>query len=202
MFNRTARPKGYTGGLRSVVHSDSYREVHWLETFEEAMNAIEHLEAAGNKIPLDAISNYENETVDAKYCFILNTYGTKRLKKGEEWYDRKLVNPMNISYFGFLDKVTIDELEYSYYDSYKTICVGCSDRDVRKRPDTSVELVYEYVSDETGYGGTIYYYDIVEKGTLRRFASMACYNIEDHWSELPADFHEEFPKTIVYIGEE
>ena len=40
------RPEGYTGGLGPhEPHFYDNMEIHWMETFEEAMEAIEHLEA-------------------------------------------------------------------------------------------------------------------------------------------------------------
>ena len=81
--------KRYTGGFSIESHFYIHREIHWLETFDEAMTAIEHLRAAGNDLPNIYIAGYENETVDAKYLIMVNDYRTPKQKEGEEWYDRK-----------------------------------------------------------------------------------------------------------------
>ncbi|MBR2972319.1 MAG: hypothetical protein IKC61_05275 [Clostridia bacterium] len=187
------RPKGYTGGFAREPHWYSGREIYWVETYEEAMTAIEHLEAAGNKIPYGVISSYENEIVDAKYCFVLDIHGAKKLKKGQEWYDRKEVRGLKIFYIGFLDKITIEELEFSYYISCKSIAFGRKN----KNSDLAESITYEcYKNGEETDGYTC---QAIFESSGQLFAEVNYYYF-DHYADLPADFHEEFFKTIVPIG--
>ena len=192
------RSRGYTGGLGPYEpHFYDNMEIHWMETFEEAMEAIEHLEAAGNKIPYRVLSSYENELVDAKYCIHFSTYGSKRLKRGQNWYDREQINELRIVYYGFLDKITIEELEHSYIMNYR--CFKLLKGDTIKT-DADVEMSHEHIEARNHYGPYIAC-SIVEKGTKNSFAGLNYENIEDCVAELPEDFHEEFVKTIIYIGE-
>ena len=142
--------KRYTGGFSIESHFYIHREIHWLETFDEAMTAIEHLRAAGNDLPNIYIAGYENETVDAKYLILVNDYRTPKQKEGEEWYDRKFNKVEKIEYYGFLDKVSIEVVD---------------------------------VISGTHFGGIEYP------------------GVENHKEDLPENFHEDFIKSLVYIGD-
>ena len=201
LFNDDEHPEGYTGGFpcySSVYDCMEGKEIYWLETYEEAMEAIEHLEAYDNDISKSIISSYENDAVDAKYCFIVTTAGAKRLKKDQKWYDHKY-SQVTVSYYGFLDEITISELEYSGVYSYKVFSIA---NGAKKEIDTSIELYHRCEIHESSNGKVSLWCWIVEKDTGGLVAELRYYSkIENHLEELPEDFHEEFKKTIVSIGD-
>ena len=57
-------PEGYTGG--SVYANPEYNEVYWLETLEEAKDAISRLEAHGSTVYKSAFFDYTPEGYDVK----------------------------------------------------------------------------------------------------------------------------------------
>ena len=186
--------KEYTGGISAESHFYSNKEIHWVETYEEAMVAIQHLEAAGNKFERTAISNYENDTVDAKYCFILNTRDSEKPQDGQSWYDRKCVHGISVFYVGFLDKISIEDLEYSYYDSQRHFRIF--DMHYHSLEDPSKLHCRCYNDEVTGRSCRVFYDStpIVEI----KYGGL----IKNHYEEFPENFHKEFPKSVVFIGEE
>ena len=191
--------KQYTGGLRYESHFYNNREIHWLETFEEAMTAIEHLRAAGNDIPNVYIADYENETVDAKYLFVVNTYKAKRLKDGEEWYDRKLHEVERIEYYGFLESVTIEELEYSYISIHKYVTFGSVKHGEEHEPP--VHTAWECKVKLNLDGDPYDICDIIDGTNDYRLGSINYWGVENHNEELPEKFHYNFTRSLTYIGD-
>ena len=196
IYESNKRPAGYTGGFPNEPHFYSNLEIHWVETYEEAMEAIEHLEAYDNRIYKNFISSYENDVVDAKYCFWLYTENTQRRKKGQQWYDHEY-SRVSVSYFGFLDKVTIEEIEYSVVYVHKYFRVS-----PYKQGENDIPTETSYMCDvyETQNGEKWSFCRLLDKKTGRPFADISYSHIKDHLTELPADFHEEFIKSIVPIG--
>ena len=188
------RRKGdYTGGLHvpDRSHYFAITEVHWVETYEEAILAIEHLKAAGNKVKA-CISTYENEHVDAKYVFRILKDGSKKLEKGQMWYDREgLRSTVIVDYIGFLDKITIEELEYSYFDRYRSFEIASAS--VAFDPTADVDYLYSDSSANT--------FRLVQGGKVKMIVDT--YNIEakDLVETLVPGFSTDFPKSFVYIGE-
>ena len=187
------RKGDYTGGVHvpDRKHYFTYHEVHWVETYEEAILAIEHLQAAGNKVKA-FISTYENEYVDAKYVFRIHKDGSKKLEKGQMWYDREDIQfTVIVDYVGFLDKITIEELEYSYFDKYRSFAI--SDASVTFDPTADVDYLYSDSSANT--------FRLVQGGKIKMIVDT--YNLEakDLVETLVPGFSTDFPKSIVYIGE-
>ena len=194
-------PEGYTGG--SIYYNVnrkqffSYHEVHWVETYEEAMLAIEHLQAAGNKVKA-ILSTYENEYVDAKYCFEIEKFRSEKLEKGQMWYDRKgIQSVVTVRYVGFLDEMTIEELEYTYFESYRTFEMYVSN--VGFAANEEVEFSYINITTESQkHTGK---FEITQNGEV--MCGAKCYNITPKYlvETLVPGFSTDFPKSIVYIGE-
>ena len=144
---------------------------------------------------------YENEIVDAKYCFILNISETRRQKVGEEWYQRKFKS-VGIGYYAFLDAVNIEELEYSNYRSYECFAILTMLYDEYDFNEMSKNLIFECEND--GVDSSIFYDDCTcrlinaETGVL--VAGLNYYNFTNHYDELPENFHEEFLKSLVVVG--
>ena len=187
------RKGDYTGGLHvpDRNHYFAITEVHWVETYEEAILAIEHLKAAGNKVKA-CISTYENEYVDAKYVFRIYKDGSKKLEKGQKWYDREgLRSTVIVDYIGFLDKITIEELEYSYFDRYRSFEIASAS--VAFDPTADVDYLYSDSSANT--------FRLVQGGKVKMIVDT--YNIEakDLVETLVPGFRADFPKSFVYIGE-
>ena len=193
LFTHYRRKGDYTGGLHVPDRSHYFAstEVHWVETYEEAMLAIEHLQAAGNKVKA-FISTYENEHVDAKYVFRIHKDGSKKLEKGQMWYDREEIrSTVIVDYIGFLDKITIEELEYSYFDRYRSFEIASAS--VAFDPTADVDYLYSDSSANT--------FRLVQGGKVKMIVDT--YNIEakDLVETLVPGFRADFPKSIVYIGE-
>jgi hypothetical protein len=194
--------KGYTGGVLAPSNEQSKRfwqthEVHWVETYEEAMLAIEHLQANGNNVSA-RISTYENEYIDAKYFFYINKQGSKGLEKGQTWYDREdIQSTVYVRYLGFLDKVTIEELEYSYYHRYRTFEFEDASDQYNFDPALKTDFLYSQSESET-VSGT---FRLVQDGKV--MCTFECYNINPQdliESGLVEGFKTEFPKTIVILN--
>lgn len=116
---------GYTGGISwGAPYASIHMEIYWLETYDEAVTALEGLKAAGNEIPEGLISDYESDLVDAKYLFVVDTYKIKKRAKDTKWYDHKYKAVDRVEYYGFLDKISIEELEYSETNDYRFVCAS------------------------------------------------------------------------------
>ncbi len=190
--------KRYTGGFSIESHFYIHREIHWLETFDEAMTAIEHLRAAGNDLPNIYIAGYENETVDAKYLILVNDYRTPKQKEGEEWYDRKFNKVEKIEYYGFLDKVSIEEIEHSYFKNYKHITPVGEHEDDYTQPLQIHSVCGDTPVNVFPYGGFNCLVQDKDNGDF--VVGMYYHKIENHIEELPESFHEDFVESLVYIG--
>ena len=201
---KRSRPEGYTGGISGVPPTYYMQnKIHWLETFDEVTTVIGYLRAAGNDIPDTYISSYETDTVDAKYMIICNVEGIPKQKDGEEWYDRKYKS-VNVTYYGFLDKISIEELEYSRLNLYRVIEL-CS-REIKDKKEEPVhwrniyctcEKIEETYLDQKKFREVCYLRSRISDVDL---ATVNYKNIEDHNEELPENFHDDFLKTIVFIG--
>ena len=110
-------PKGYTGGFG--ISPGQRVEYHWVETYEEVQAAIELLSSHGSTFYKSAFFNYDGELFDTKYCFEF-CGKMESVEKGSNPFDRK-IELVVIRAYGFLEDVTIEELEYSYVHSYDVI---------------------------------------------------------------------------------
>lgn len=195
-------PDGYTGGINTPANFFINMEIYWVETFEEAENIIEQLKIYGNEIPNNIISSYENESVDAKYCFIVNTYKTPNVKEGEEWYQRKFRSIESVRYYAFLDDISIEELTYSYVSRYRSIELRTISLNENNLGDVLSKMTFDCNND-----GSIGESDgdstcrIINNETDETVAGMYYYNIENHSNELSGTFHEDFIKTIIVVGD-
>ena len=197
------RPEGYTGGIMSNEDSPQmYRGAtfYWVETYEEALAAINSLTENGSRIYKKFISSYENDVVDAKYLFIL--YG-KIEKIGHEWYDKKY-RVVEVKYFGFIEDVSIDKLEYSHFSDYKCVSLGGTFIDQYDPNKTLISecggKLYENSDDEIVYSQENRSCRFVHDAG--KFAiEMMYYNTIDHREEYPENFHEDFLKSLIMVGE-
>lgn len=187
----------YTGGyISGPLPPEYYRSTsfRWFETLDELLVAIEHLKAAGNEFSEMYIPSYENETVDAKYCITFRRQAnTEKAEKGKEWYDRQGWQILSIEYFGFLDEITIEELEHSYVSLYKHIRTpgGLSKDVITSDP----MFYYDHLKRDNGK----YYVQIGPDEA--DFAWIEYFNMDEELSELPEDYITEFPKSFVPIWE-
>ena len=205
----TTYPPGYTGGLNYDPHALLNSEIHWVETFEEAMLAIEHLEAAGNIINKTIISSYENDVVDAKYCFNLYGVNAKKLEEGQEWYDRGWLTSISIFYVGFIENVSIEEIEYSIYRSYQHFEVKM---DERTQPKFNSTENFSYACIECNNVEDEHWtfwmerseVCLVIKENTNIIKARIYYEFDNpnHTDELPENFHEDFAKSLVWVETE
>ena len=112
-------PEGYTGGVQPTYQFHLTNEVKWLETYEEALDAVTRLRAHGTEIGPIALFDCEEYGYDLKFCVIFSRSKSEALSEGQNYFDRKLAN-VDIITCVFFEDVTIDELIFSshyYYDS-------------------------------------------------------------------------------------
>lgn len=192
-------PPGYTGGFSWPGKRYRSTEIHWVETYEEAEFIIDRLRENGTKLYRSMISSYENDVVDAKYCFLVfMDKNDEKPGKNQAWYDTKR-SSVAVDYYGFLDKISIDELEYSYYERYRVIEMDAFRNDDYAFDDTQPNLVI----DCDGKGEVTYKEDCLclikleENG--QQVATMTYRGIK-HYEDLPENFHDEFLKSLVVIG--
>ena len=193
---------GYTGGFPNDPESYRFTLIQWVETFDEAKLAYEHLMSAGNNLGGPTLmTTYENELVDVKYCFDFDTQGMEK-QKDKEWYDKKYSSARLYIYL-FLDDVTIEEIEYSdvyiyrsawfyasndeKYDPSQPITIECGesnedDEKILWRQENRICRI-RFGDDPDGcYAGMMYFSTV------------------DHREEFPENFHEEFAKSLVLVG--
>ena len=115
-------PDGYTGGVEYDDHYHSLYEIKWVETYEEMMDAVTLLRSHGSTIYDATVFSCEEDSLDFKFCFVFPRDKAPALQEGENYFDR-CIDGVNITQFIFLEDVTIEELEYSTWDSYKAMCV-------------------------------------------------------------------------------
>lgn len=189
----------YTGGFSRPIAYYHVADIYWIESFDDAMSAIEHLRAAGNDIPNTYISSYENDVVDAKYLFILDKQGMSKEEKQKTWYDRKYTVLVQISYYGFLDEVTVEELEYSYVELYRHVLLhGPRQKDYTPQ---NAAIVYEYKNEIDSAGVVKEYCYLITEKDEDHIGKIEFEKMEDHNAELPENFHEDFINSLVYIGD-
>ena len=184
-------PKGYTGGFG--ISPGERVEYHWVETYEEVQAAIELLSSHGSTFYKSAFFNYDGELFDTKYCF--EFAGDKEpVKKGGNPFDRK-AEQVFIRAYGFLEDVTIEELEYSYVRSYDVIYL---------RPD---HYFYEYFNTADGVNTDSFTYEWVNDhgGVLvfkdNRFVFKIYREKRNEYIKLSDEYMESVLNSMVFVGE-
>lgn len=206
--NTIVEPGGYTGGLHLMKTDYAYTEIHWVETIEEALVAVEHLKAAGNNIGGFYLSSYETDKIDAKYVFLIDLRGSEELKDGEKWYDRRQCSRVQVRYYGILDDVTIEELEYTkinYYEHIYYYMRGNTDiSEIENLSYACLRCNYEennrlYEMLEAYHTNGLWY-ELFYATKNSRVIGEFYYSItKDYPETLHGSFHEEFLNSLVYI---
>ena len=187
-FGTSGFPEGYTGGFEKSYGPEI--EYYWVETYEEALEAINLLKSHGSTFEESVIFTYEGDMFDTKYCFKMS--GSRDyVKFGDNPYDRWAEN-VEITAFGFLENISIDELVYSYFYQYDPIyCFPISSGIMEacsKNPDISCEdLKYTY-SDSDGE-----YYAYYENEILVRIGSTQSKEELDQYIEV-------IKESLIFIG--
>ena len=110
---------GYTGGFPMEPHFASSFAFNWFETYDELMEALNRTRAYGTKIPVTPYFDCEEEYgVDVKFCVLMPRKYEEDLKEGQDCFDQYIYS-IGIHSFVFFDEVSIDELVYSDYSSYR-----------------------------------------------------------------------------------
>ena len=147
-FRRSIFPEGYTGGWG--IEFGSGEEIYWVETYEEAVAAMDQLKSHGSTFYKTAIFSYEGDLFNTKYCFRFQ--GKKdNVKFGDNPYDRWAENVV-VESIGFFEDVTIDELVYSNIDDYFWFqcCTPRNFNELCEKYPNIPSLPFEYkVSEET-----------------------------------------------------
>ena len=111
-------PEGYTGGIG--IDPGSPVEPYLFETYDELKVAVDKLKSNGSTFSNTSIITCE-EYFDVKYLLIINSDKTKKIKYGDDPFDR-CVKDVQISSFVFFENVSISELSYSHvllYNNYR-----------------------------------------------------------------------------------
>ena len=125
-------PEGYTGGFS--YHLDAYpqTEYHWVETYDEAMAAVELLESHGSTFVKSPIFSYDGDLFDTKYCFVIESNNAEFVQFGDDPFDRRAEN-VRVHCYGFFEDVTIDEIVYSFVKDYDKVYLSASN-DIETQP--------------------------------------------------------------------
>lgn len=91
-------------------------EYYWVETYEEALQAISEFESYGSTIMESVIYEYNGDLFDTKYCFELS--GSKDSVKWGKKPSERWVEKVYVRAYAFFEDVSIEEFEYSYVSSY------------------------------------------------------------------------------------
>ena len=113
-------PEGWTGGFGQInVFFDL--EYWWIETYDELLIAIEKLNSHGSTFANKCVLDYDGDLFDVKYCVYINpnSQNTEQIKFGDDPFDRYASNVYILTY-GFLDDVTVDEINYSYVSDFRS----------------------------------------------------------------------------------
>ena len=149
-------PDDWTGGFFREWGNDV--EYCWVETYDELIVAIEKLKSHGSTFASDAecIVNYDGSLFDVKYCIeISNLTGTEPIVFGEDPFDR-FAEKVRIMCWGFLEEVTIDEINYGYVEHMQSFRVFKYDSFAELYPQYKDNIInlerYELASSvEDGY---------------------------------------------------
>ena len=129
---RSGIPVWYTGGFEGI-HNGMGAEYYWVETYEEMQEALSLLKSHGSTIQDSVIFTHDGEMFDTKYCFTVMTYGSKRIKWGENPFDRKC-SRVTIRSIAFLEDVTIDWITTHYVKSCYAYSIY-GNFDLKSNPD-------------------------------------------------------------------
>lgn len=155
---------GYTGGFHMEPHFVGDHYFFWFETYDELMEVLNRTRAYGTKIPVTPYFDCEEEYgVDVKFCVTIPSKYAEDLEEGKDCFDQYLNDySIDIHSFVFFDEVSIDELVYSDYSSYrymyiKTLPTANMDRFtppaepgiVNIYPTSEYRLEYEVAYGET-----------------------------------------------------
>ncbi len=147
-------PEGYTAGFPRDINKPAPRiEYWWVETYEEALAAIELLKSHGSTFQKSAIFTHDGELFDTKYCFQIDVLSniTEKIEFGDNPFDRCAGN-VKVTSYAFFDDVTIDEINHSDISDYKkgTISSNFPLTDDYKEPPVLNEEDFTYLW--TNYG--------------------------------------------------
>ena len=89
----------------------------WFETYDELIEAFELMRANGTEIPRMPYFDCEEYGMDVKFRIEFPRSADDKLQEGQNFFDRRLDN-LNLYVYVFFEDVTIEELEYSYFNRY------------------------------------------------------------------------------------
>lgn len=141
-------PEGYTGGF-GIPYGSGF-EIYWVETYEEAVDAMNQLKSHGSTFYKTAIFSYEGDLFDTKYYF---QFGHKKdnVKYGDNPYDR-WAEDVVVGSVAFFEDVTIDELVYSNIEDYTYVTCATAhyfDEVCERYPNiSSLPLEYKFYEEK------------------------------------------------------
>lgn len=112
-------PNGYTGGAYSSRRTHFRAAFIWFETVDELNAALDLTRAHGTEIPQTPYFDCEEYGIDIKF---LVTFPRRLVCDGRDMREQtsmdQKINYLKITAHVFFEDVSIEELEYSYYNSY------------------------------------------------------------------------------------
>ena len=145
-------PEGYTAGFPRMINKPAPRlEFWWVETYEEALVAIELLRSHGSTFANSAVFTHDGELFDTKYCFkiCLEQKDTEEIKFGDNPFDRCAKN-VEITSYAFFDDVTIDEINRSDVLDYEVYVINPSLQRLNEPPVMDEDNVTYYRNEGSG----------------------------------------------------
>ena len=102
----------------SLIHHEY--KVYWVETYDEMLDILSKMKAAGTDTPKIPAFNCDEFGIDVKFRIEVHKSDIEKLKDGEEYYDRRLEKNFSIQCYIFLDDIDIQILK-AYIDSIPSV---------------------------------------------------------------------------------
>ena len=92
----------------SLIHHEY--KVYWVETYDEMLDILSKMKAAGTDTPKIPAFNCDEFGMDVKFRIMVHSSDVKKLKEGQKYYDRRLKKGVSIQCYIFLDDIDIPTL--------------------------------------------------------------------------------------------
>ena len=189
-------PDGYTGGWMTAHGELESIVIIWFDTYDEFIEAIERTRAQGTKIPRLAYFDCEEYGIDTKFCVTLQRHMLPDLQEGESYFDKKLPDrALSVCTFVFFEYVSIEELEYTFFDRYSGFYV----RSVDQWTYYPVAVDYDSVEIVLGYANSyLSHYDVYYDEDFRFDFDTNSYGFDETYYISEADL-EILENTIRFV---
>ena len=188
------RPKTKEDGLHAVDH---YYETKWVETYDEMVDILSKMKAAGTKTPQIPAFDCEEYGIDIKFQITLRRSDLMNLEEGQNYYDIKL-HDIYIDCYLFFEEITIEQIKarhsilHAPYGSFRLYAVEKKYFDILANPNDYDDLkIHNDRADGTKEIGRYHiYYDGKNQFYIQR--SEADFELTEEQIEI-------LKKTVVVI---